>query len=44
MSLVFLFLKATVYQNNPHDIPIFCILVDLDALVFMRVVWTIRHW
>ena len=44
MSLLFLFLKATVYQNFQHDWPIFLILVDLDLLVLMRMVWTVRHW
>ena len=44
MSLLFLFLKATVYQNNPHDWVIFLILVDLDLLVLLRMIWTIRRW
>jgi hypothetical protein len=39
-----LFLKATVYQNNPHDWPILLILADLDLLVLMRLIWTIRRW
>lgn len=44
MSLIFLFLKATVYQNSPFDWPIFLILADLDLLVALRLIWTIRHW
>ena len=44
MTLLFLFLKATIYQNCPYDWAIFCILLDLDALVLLRLVWTVRHW
>lgn len=44
MSLIFLFLKATVYTNGIHDWPIGLILADLDVLVFLRLLWTIRHW
>lgn len=44
MTLLFLFLKSTVYQNSHYDWPIFLILADLDLLVFLRIIWTIRRW
>lgn len=44
MSLLFLFLHFTVYTNAQHDWPIFLILADLDILVLLRLVWTIRRW
>ena len=44
MSLLFLFLKATVYTNSIHDIPVALILADLDLLVAMRFIWMVRRW
>jgi hypothetical protein len=44
VSLFFLFLKATIYTNGQMDIPIFLILVDLDLLIALRLLWTVRHW
>ena len=44
MSLLFLFLKLTVYQNCAYDWPILLILIDLDILAILRLIWTFRHW
>jgi len=44
MSVLFLFLKATMFTNFSFDIPVFLILVDLDLLVLLRLIWTIRRW
>lgn len=44
MSILFLFLKATVYTNSSQDWPVFLVLADLDLLVLLRLIWTIRRW
>ena len=44
MSLLFLFLKATTFTNFPYDWPVGIIIFQLDCLIFLRLVWTVRHW
>ena len=44
MSLIFLLLKAARVIDYPNDYAVLFVLIDLDALVLLRLIWTIRKW
>ncbi len=44
MSFLFLILREVLDTNYGFDMPLFLLLVDLDLLVLLRLIWTIRRW
>lgn len=45
MSLLLLFLKAfRLVDFGIFDLPLGMILFDLDLLILIRLVWTVRRW
>lgn len=45
MSLLLVLLKALRLVDFGHlDLPLGMILFDLDCLILLRLVWTIRRW